>query len=153
MFPEAVQQDKRSKQRIVAIILGIVCLIAALIFGVVQGSVKFSVAEIYQSILAPLDSESYRIIYHLRIPRVITAALVGSNLALAGCILQGVLRNPLADPGIIGVSSGAGLAAMLIMILLPEYTGLIPIAAFVGALVATCVVFALSWERGKIRYG
>lgn len=148
MFPQAVQQDKRSKQRIAAIILGIICLIAALIFGVIQGSVKFSVSEIYQSILAPLDSESYRIIYHLRIPRVITAALVGSNLALAGCILQGVLRNPLADPGIIGVSSGAGLAAMLIMILLPEYTGLIPIAAFVGALVATCVVFALSWERG-----
>jgi iron complex transport system permease protein len=70
------------------------------------------------------------------------------NLALAGCILQGILRNPLADPGIIGVSSGAGLAAMLVMILWPIQSALVPVAAFAGALIALAAVFALSWERG-----
>lgn len=70
------------------------------------------------------------------------------NLAIAGCILQGVLKNPLADPGIIGVSAGAGLAAMVVMIVLPEYTNMVPIVAFVGAMVATLILFALAWEEG-----
>ena len=69
-------------------------------------------------------------------------------MALAGCILQGILRNPLADPGIIGVTAGAGLFAMVIMIILPEITNLVPIAAFIGAMVAVAIVFALSWQRG-----
>ena len=54
-----------------------------------------------------LKYRSYRILYHIRIPRVLTAMFAGINLAIAGCILQGVLKNPLADPGIIGVSAGA----------------------------------------------
>jgi iron complex transport system permease protein len=81
-------------------------------------------------------------------PRVICAALAGANLALSGCILQGILRNPLADPGIIGISAGAGLAAMALMMLAPSLTALVPLAAFAGALGAAAVVFLLAWERG-----
>jgi iron complex transport system permease protein len=58
------------------------------------------------------------------------------------------LKNPLADPGIIGVSAGAGLAAMVVMIILPEYTNMVPIVAFVGAMIATLILFALAWEDG-----
>ena len=75
-------------------------------------------------------------------------ALVGMNLALSGCVLQGVMRNPLADPGIIGVSAGAGLAAMLVMIIRPELTFLVPLVAFIGALAALALVIALAWDKG-----
>ena len=74
--------------------------------------------------------------------------LVGANLALAGCNLQGVLHNPLADPGIIGVSAGAGLFAMVIMLLFPEQSAMVPVAAFVGAVLSTGIVFFLAWEKG-----
>lgn len=84
----------------------------------------------------------------MRLPRTLVTALTGANLALAGCILQGVLRNPLADPGIIGVSSGAGLFAMFLMILAPEAMNLVPAAAFIGAVLSTGLVFFLAWEKG-----
>ncbi len=67
---------------------------------------------------------------------------------LAGVILQGILRNPLADPGIIGITSGGALAAMIIMILMPTYVMLVPIGAFVGALVASFLVYGISWQGG-----
>ena len=72
----------------------------------------------------------------------------GNESALAGCILQGILRNPLADPGIIGVTAGAGLAAMALMLISPELTYFVPFAAFGGAVVASIVVFLLAWEHG-----
>jgi iron complex transport system permease protein len=105
--------------------------------------------DIWQVFSGPAaGNEYYQIIYNIRVPRVIVGALTGINLALAGCILQGVLRNPLADPGIIGVSAGAGLAAMAVMILWPGLTALVPAVAFAGALVAAGIVFLLSWDRG-----
>jgi iron complex transport system permease protein len=112
------------------------------------GAVPFSAYDIWNVFIAPASNEAYQIIYNIRVPRVLVGALTGINLALAGCILQGVLRNPLADPGIIGVSAGAGLAAMSVMILWPGLMALVPAAAFIGALLAAGIVFLLSWDRG-----
>lgn len=123
-------------------------LVLALIAGVMLGAVGVSLSEIWQALSGGTTGEAYQIIYHIRLPRVLTGVLVGMNLALAGCIFQGVLRNPLADPGIIGVSAGAGLAAMMLMILWPEQTALVPPAAFAGALFALTMVLVLAWNRG-----
>ncbi|EHM43705.1 iron chelate uptake ABC transporter, FeCT family, permease protein [Anaeroglobus geminatus F0357] len=70
------------------------------------------------------------------------------NLALAGAILQAIMRNPLADPHIIGVSSGAGAAGIAILLLLPAYPGLIVPAAFGGAMIAAAAVYLLAWKNG-----
>jgi len=142
------QDDTRSKQRFVVLGSGFFLLFITMFFSISAGAVHVSFPEITSVLLGTMDGEAYRIIYLLRLPRTIVAGLVGANLALAGCILQGVLRNPLADPGIIGVSSGAGLFAMLLMVLVPEQTILVPVAAFLGAVLATGIVFLLSWERG-----
>ena len=143
-----VVQDSRSKKRFLVICIGIAALFAVSICGVMFGSVEFTLAEIYNALFAEANQEAGRIINLLRLPRTIVSALVGANLALAGCILQGVLRNPLADSGIIGVSAGAGLFAMIVMVLMPEQTSYLPIAAFAGALLSTGAVFFLAWERG-----
>ncbi|NJO50244.1 MAG: iron chelate uptake ABC transporter family permease subunit [Leptolyngbyaceae cyanobacterium RM2_2_4] len=90
------------------------------------------------------------VIYTLRLPRVIVAFLVGMALAIAGTILQGLTRNPLAAPEIIGVDAGAGLAAVALIVLLlsiPVYV--LPIAAFAGASIAALLVYTLAWKNGS----
>ncbi|WP_371377759.1 FecCD family ABC transporter permease [Sporomusa aerivorans] len=143
-----IAQDPRAMLRNGIGLAALVILLLALAAGVLFGAVPVSLQEITQSLLGNTTGEAYQIIYNIRLPRVFTGALVGMNLALAGCVLQGVLRNPLADPGIIGVSAGAGLAAMLVMILWPELTVIVPMAAFFGALAALAMVIALAWNKG-----
>ena len=80
-------------------------------------------------------------------PRTIVGALVGVNLAIAGAVLQAVMRNPLADPHIIGISSGAGLAGVTIMILFPTLEYLITPAAFIGAMLAAVCIYIFGLEK------
>lgn len=141
-------KDPRSKKRNLVMFLGLILLVAVLFISMIIGTANTSFSDLYNVFVGVQNTESYRILYHIRIPRVLTTMFAGINLAIAGCILQGVLKNPLADPGIIGVSAGAGLAAMVVMIILPEYTNMVPIVAFVGAMVATLILFALAWEDG-----
>ncbi len=93
------------------------------------------------------------IVFQIRMPRVIGGALVGSALATAGVLFQGLLRNPMADPYIIGTSAGAALGATIAMILPINLAflgfGLVPVAAFVGALAAVTIVYNLARVGGK----
>lgn len=145
---KCVQQDPRVTLRKGIGLMALAMLALTLIGGIMVGAVPVSLQEIRQSFTGNATGEAYQIIYNIRLPRVLIGALTGMNLALAGCVLQGVLRNPLADPGIIGVSAGAGLAAMVVMILRPELTAIVPLAAFFGALAALVLVLALAWNKG-----
>lgn len=98
------------------------------------------------------------ILINIRLPRVFLAVLVGAALAISGAAMQGLFRNPLADPGLIGVSSGAALATAIAMVVLStlnlpiiEFLGpaLIPIAAFAGGTIATVVVYRLATNNGR----
>lgn len=125
-----------------------VFVLAAFLFSLRTGSLKLSLPETLSAIFDSEPSLNSKIIWLIRLPRNITAALVGASLALAGAILQGIMRNPLASPNIIGVSAGGGLAAVTIMILLPQYFYLLVPAAFLGSLAATLLIFLLAWNRG-----
>ena len=89
-------------------------------YGLFAGSLSFSIRDILTGIQEE-GSTVHRIVWDLRIPRVLIGFIVGTCLAASGTLLQGVMRNPLADPGIIGVSSGAGFVAIVIMILFPQH--------------------------------
>lgn len=141
-------KDPRAQKRNLVMFSGITVLVLSLFTAMVFGTANTTFTDLYNVFVNPQNTESYRILYHIRIPRVLTCMFAGVNLAIAGCILQGVLKNPLADPGIIGVSSGAGLAAMIVMIVFPQHTAIVPIVAFVGAMVATMILFMLAWENG-----
>lgn len=143
-----MKKDPRAMIRNVTIVLGLAAVLVAIFTGMIFGTAQVRLSDVWAVFAQAENTEAYRILYHIRIPRVLTAMFAGMNLALAGCILQGVLKNPLADPGIIGVSAGAGLAAMSVMIIWPEYTNLVPIVAFVGAMAATMILFFLAWENG-----
>jgi iron complex transport system permease protein len=90
------------------------------------------------------------IVYVLRLPRTIVAFLVGMGLAVSGAILQGLARNPLAAPEIVGVNAGASLVAVTLIVALPGLPLiLLPIAAFAGALVAALLIYILAWSNGS----
>ena len=88
------------------------------------------------------------IIRDIRIPRVIMGVLVGANLAVAGVLLQGVMGNPLADPGITGISSGASVVVMLVMLYFPGASASIPFYGFIGSMLACMVIYLLAWNNG-----
>lgn len=93
------------------------------------------------------------VLVNLRLPRSIFAVLIGGALSVSGAMMQGLFRNPLADPGLLGVSSGAALGAAMVIVLglaLPVYPLLtLPLAAFVGGVLATIVVMQLSFQSGR----
>ena len=143
-----VEKHPKRNKRFFALWGGLAVLLLAIGGGISCGIANLSWQELWEGIFLGVQSENYRIVYLIRMPRVFCGILAGTNLALAGCILQGILRNPLADPGIIGVTAGAGLFAMAVMIILPEMSNFVPLSAFAGAMLAVGIVFALSWERG-----
>lgn len=114
------------------------------------GTVAFSLSDFLQILNGSVtDGYLYQIITNVRIPRIISGILVGMNLAVAGVLLQGVLRNPMASPNIIGVNSGAGLMAVIVMTILPSQLLLLPIAAFMGSLLASLLVYTLSFRGSR----
>lgn len=132
------------------ILLGTFAVLAlgGIVLSVTQGAASVTSTESLQFLFVPDDSTLCQIIWNIRLPRAVTGALVGMNLALSGAILQAVMRNPLADPHIIGISSGAGLTGIAILILFPAYTYLMPAAAFTGAMVAAIMIYILAWKNG-----
>ena len=97
------------------------------------------------------DSADGRIFLYVRLPRTLASSLAGVALAAAGTIIQGVLRNPLAGPNIVGVNAGAGFAALLLACVFPKAAALLPLAAFAGALGASALIFFLSARVGAGR--
>jgi iron complex transport system permease protein len=88
------------------------------------------------------------IVWNIRIPRILVGVFVGANLAISGAIFQAVTRNELASPYVLGVSAGAGLAVLVVLILLPSLSSYIPVAAVVGGASAFLLVYAIAWKGG-----
>lgn len=128
--------------------LFVILSIISFFISVGNGAVKISPSNIIKAIFYEKDTVNYQVIWNVRLPRTIVAGLVGVCFSLAGAILQGIMRNPLASPNIIGVSSGGGLAALIILILFPEYYYIVPAGAFIGALLATLIIYSLAWKEG-----
>ncbi len=124
-----------------------VALLASAAAGILVGAVAISPTDVLAALLGANDTNG-TIIRELRLPRVLGAALVGGSLAGAGALLQGLLRNPLADPFVTGTSAGASLGAV-VAIALGAAVPLVPLAAFAGALAAIVVVWRLARLGGR----
>jgi len=130
-------------------------LLAALLSLLTFTATGFGALRLPVSLLWNDSDEALRQIWlTIRLPRVLLALVIGGSLALAGCVMQGLFRNPLADPGLLGISSGAALAVALWVVLplsLPALMMLYApmLAAFLGALAATVAIFLLSQQRNS----
>lgn len=138
----------RGAWRAGVLLLFFVLALAGSFLSLTKGSSVITMKQIADILLHPGTDPQSQIIWNIRMPRTIVGALVGVNLSLSGAILQAVMRNPLADPHIIGISSGAGLAGVAIMILFPALEYLITPVAFVGAMLAAVCIYILAWKNG-----
>jgi iron complex transport system permease protein len=121
--------------------------VAVLAASLLHGSIPLTVGQVWRSMIGHGDSMSDAVIWELRLPRSLSAFAAGGLLALAGALMQVLLRNPLADPYVMGVSGGASVAALSAMLL--GFAGIgIDAAASCGALAATALVFALAHGEG-----
>ncbi|MDE2816097.1 MAG: iron chelate uptake ABC transporter family permease subunit, partial [Chloroflexota bacterium] len=127
---------------------GLVLLTAGLVMSTALGAVTIGLNEVLAALFGEAERVPRQIVWNLRVPRALVGALVGMNLAVAGALLQGIMRNPMAAPTIVGVTAGAGLAAAAVIILLPGVAALLPPIAFLGALAASVFVYVLSWQPG-----
>ena len=127
-----------------------ILLLIFVVISIGMGSVYISPLETIQTIFTRSEEMATTIIWDLRIPRVAVAAIVGVNLALSGALLQAVMRNPLADPGLTGVSSGASVTVLAIMLVFPNFTSFVPIVAMIGGTIAVAIVYALAWKKNTI---
>lgn len=116
--------------------------------SVLSGAVAIPVSALGDILNGGGDNASRQILLNIRLPRAIVAALVGMNLAVSGAVLQAVMKNPLADPHIIGISSGAGLAGIFVIVLFPALEYLIVPTAFCGAMLAAACIYILAWKNG-----
>ena len=122
--------------------------LAGVVVSVAQGAAVIPPGQVLSILWNPTDQTADQIVWNMRLPRALTGAMVGSNLAVAGAILQAVMRNPLADPHIIGISAGAGITGIAVLVLFPTMTYLMTPVAFLGAMAAAGAIYVLAWKNG-----
>lgn len=129
---------------------GAIALLAlAVVLGVAVGAVNLAPREVFNGLLNRGNPIDHTIVWDLRLPRVVLAVLVGASLAVSGALLQGVTRNPLADPHILGLTAGGGLAAAVLLRIQPDVPhAFIAPTAFGGSMVGAAMVYLLSWRGG-----
>ncbi|MEK4534674.1 iron ABC transporter permease [Peribacillus sp. FSL K6-1552] len=145
-----IQSALVKKQRRILVAL-FALIIITVIIGTCSGYSNLSYDRLIPTLFGQGTFKEEFILFSVRLPRIIITLLAGMALALSGAILQGITRNDLADPGIIGINSGAGVAIAVFFLFFPIDTGsfvyMIPLVAFIGALLTACLIYVLSYKR------
>ncbi|MED1605534.1 iron ABC transporter permease [Cytobacillus kochii] len=141
------------KRSIIIIISTFVLLLLIFTISVATGFASLSPDRLLPTLLGNGTAKENLILFTFRLPRILIAVLAGMGLALSGAILQSITRNPLADPGILGINSGAGLFVVFFVLLFGNSTGnhlyLLPLFALIGGLITAIFIYLLSYKRGE----
>ncbi|BBE72352.1 FecCD family ABC transporter permease [Oharaeibacter diazotrophicus] len=158
-FLAAAPPGDRGRRGLVVVLLAAVLALAAALVSLAAGPTGVGLSDLFAWLAGDAVSERDRLILEaVRLPRAALGAMVGAGLAVSGAMMQGLFRNPLADPGLVGVSSGAATAAVAVIVLggalpaaLPAFFGpyLLPTAAFAGGLANTALLYALATRGGR----
>ncbi|TVQ24390.1 MAG: iron ABC transporter permease [Leptolyngbya sp. DLM2.Bin15] len=135
-----------------ALIVGVLIIIGLLLvvsLSLTQGAVSIQRADLWYALLRQGNPTYQTVVWDLRLPRVVAAMLVGASLGMSGGLLQGMLRNDLADPFLLGISSGAGLVSVALFTL-GMFQSWVPLAAWLGAIATTIVVYRLARTGGTL---
>lgn len=139
------------KQKDIYILFAIllVILVVSMLLSISIGSVNISLSEIFKIIFNGEKTENYNIFMNIRIVRVLFAMVSGMCLAISGLLLQIVLRNPMADSGFLGISSGASFATTLVLLIIPIKSTYVPLISFIGGISAFLIILLLSYKKGS----
>jgi iron complex transport system permease protein len=153
------QRDKERRKReiaaknMVVMLLFIVLLFLSFLTSMNTGYARISPADTIRIIFGGGTDRENLILFQFRMPRIVISILVGAGLALSGCIIQGITRNALADPGLLGINAGAGLMVMLFVLFFnsPSFMAVftLPVVALLGAGTAAVAVYGLSRKKGE----
>lgn len=138
---------KPNGKKVISFIVTTAALFILFLYAVNTGSLKVTPMQLFRGLFIKYDPD-VATVYDLRFPRIFAAMLGGAATAVSGVLLQAVMKNPLADPGIIGISSGASLVAVLITAFVPSLYFYTPVFAFAGGMAAFFLVYSLSWKGG-----
>jgi iron complex transport system permease protein len=145
-----IQPSLIRKQRIIFIIL-LALILITLVVGMGLGPASLSYDRLIPALLGQGSFKEEFVLFSVRLPRIIITLLAGMALALSGAILQGITRNDLADPGIIGINSGAGVAVTVFFLFFPIDSGsfvyMLPVVAFVGALLTAILIYLFAYSK------
>lgn len=143
---------KQRRALLIACIL-IVLLVILLMVSLNTGLIKIAPATVINTLLGGGDPRDELLLFEFRLPRITIAVLIGMGLAVSGTVLQGIVRNPLADPGIIGINAGAGLAVMLFVSYFSTELGnsvfVMPFLAFAGAGITATIIYVFSYKKDE----
>lgn len=142
-----VKVQNKAIRRTLSFLSVSVLLLLLLLLSANLGSISVTFPELIGGLFFKYD-ENVAIIYDLRFPRIMISMLSGAALAVSGVLFQAVMKNPLADPGIIGISSGASFTAMVVIMFFPGLFFLSPLFAFAGGIISFLLVYLLSWKSG-----
>ncbi|OAH57670.1 iron ABC transporter permease [Domibacillus aminovorans] len=146
-------ETKRRKRSITTLSVFLVLIVVAFIISVNTGHIRLTPIELIRTLFGAGTDKQELVLFDFRLPRIIISVLVGAALAVSGCVMQGLSRNALADPGILGINAGAGLVVMLYVALLPTQTVssvlLLPVLAWLGAGLTAALIYVLSFKKGE----
>jgi iron complex transport system permease protein len=138
------------KQRII-LVVSFLLILSTIVIGLGMGYSTVSYDRLIPTLLGQGTFKEEFVLFSIRLPRIIITLLAGMALALSGSILQGITRNDLADPGIIGINSGAGVAITIFYLFFPIDAGtfayLVPVVGFVGAIITACLIYFFSYKK------
>lgn len=134
-------------KKVISFVVVIVLLVLTILYSAVTGSIDVSMMDLVKGLFTG-GSDDVEVIKDLRFPRIIIGLFTGAALSVSGALLQAVMRNPLAEPGIIGVSSGAAFVSVLMISIFPTLFFYVPLFAFIGGALAFILVYSFSWKSG-----
>ncbi|MCM3746748.1 iron ABC transporter permease [Paenibacillus pasadenensis] len=155
MNADTVLQAERRRRSKVFFMLGIlgVLIVAAFLLSMNAGSFRMSPGTVLNTLFGNGTDKEKLVLFEFRLPRISIALLVGAGLALSGCVLQGISRNGLADPGILGINAGSGLVVLMFVAFYPSTDAApvfaLPVLALLGACLTALVIFGMAYKRGE----
>lgn len=148
-----IHERKDRKRKIV--ILSVIGALIVLVFLISMntGVIRLSPVEVIKTLFGSGTDKQNLVLFEFRLPRIVISVLIGAGLAISGCVMQGISRNELADPGILGINAGAGLMVMLFISFFPSTTAapiyLLPVLALIGAGLTAALICVLAYKKNE----
>ncbi|KAB3533459.1 iron ABC transporter permease [Alkaliphilus pronyensis] len=140
------------KNKIVATVAALAILLIALLINICYGGSTVGLKDVIDVFIGnPVKDSTMIIVKEVRLPRAITGLMVGATLAASGTLIKAVMRNPLADSGLLGIQSGSALVAIFIILVAPNLYSYLPVGAFIGGIITYLILIVLAVKDGKIQ--
>lgn len=151
LIPNSNYERKRVIRATLAMLILFSLIVAVFLLSMDIGIIRLTPLAVFRTLMLHGTDRENLILFDFRLPRIVISVLVGAGLALSGCILQAISRNALADPGIMGINSGAGLVVVLFISFYPTTSAtpvlMLPFLAFGGAAMTAALIYTLAYKR------